>query len=62
MNELFDSRSAIAASTTFDAARPKLRPPLPSPEELQAQRLKAVAKGFVYRKGANGVTVFKGFL
>jgi hypothetical protein len=57
MNNLFDSKSAAAASTTFGSTRPKIRPPLPSPEQLQAMRREAVREGATYVRGSNGVTV-----
>jgi hypothetical protein len=58
MREHFDSRAAAAACTDLDFSRRKSRPPLPSPEELQAQRQEAVRDGAVYVNGACGVTVF----
>jgi hypothetical protein len=59
MNELFDSRAAIAACTDLGSTRPKLRPPLPSPDELRAKRAEAVRDGCIYVKGKQGMTVFK---
>jgi hypothetical protein len=59
MRELFDSKSAIAASTTLNCTRPKLRPPLPSPEVLAAQRREAVREGATYVRGSCGVTVIR---
>jgi hypothetical protein len=57
MNNLFDSKSALAASATFDSTRRKPRPPLPSPEQLKAQRQAAVREGYVYVNKGNGTTV-----
>jgi hypothetical protein len=59
MREHFDSRAAAAASTTLNCTRPKLRPPLPSPEVLAAQRREAIRDGAVYVTGKQGTTVFK---
>ena len=56
--QLFDSRSAIAAFTDFGYSPRKTRPPLPSPQELKAQREDAIVSGCVYRRGPNGTTVF----
>ena len=58
MKELFDSRSAAAACIEFSFRHRKTRLPLPSPQELKAQREDAIVSGCVYRKGPNGTTVF----
>jgi hypothetical protein len=58
MRELFDSRAAAAACTDLVVAHRKSRPPLPSLEELNAQRKEAVRNGATYRKGNCGMTVF----
>ena len=58
MRELFDSRAAAAACIDLTYSRHKSRPPLPSPDELKAQREKAVRQGYLYRKGPCGSTVF----
>jgi hypothetical protein len=59
MKELFDSRAALAACTELDLSHRKSRPPLPSPEELEAQRQEAISNGAIYVKGKTGVTVFR---
>jgi hypothetical protein len=58
MREFFDSRSAAAACTDLVFVPRRSRQPLPSPEELNAQRKEAISQGSIYRKGACGVTVF----
>ena len=58
MKQLLDSRAAAAACIEFSFRHRKTRPPLPSPQELKAQREKAIASGRVYRRGPNGTTVF----
>jgi hypothetical protein len=59
MREHFDSRAAAAACTDLPCTPRKSRMPLPSPEELEAQRQEAISNGAIYRKGNCGVTVFK---
>ena len=58
MRELFDSRAAAAACIELTCSRRKSRPPLPSPDELKAQREEAVRQGYLYRQGPCGSTVF----
>ena len=55
MREHFNS---LAACTDLIFTHRKSRKPLPSLEELNAQRQEAVSNGFIYLKGKCGVTVF----
>jgi hypothetical protein len=58
VKELFDSRAAAAACTELTFSHRRSRKPLPSPEELNAQRQEAVGKGAMYVQGKCGTTVF----
>jgi hypothetical protein len=56
---LFDSRAAHAAAAGLDLGPRRRRPPLPSPEALEAMHRAWVRDGYVVRRGPNGSTVYK---
>jgi hypothetical protein len=58
MNNLFDSKSALAASTAPDFSRPIRSKPLPQ-EAIEQIRREAVREGATYVRGSNGVTVLR---